>query len=140
VAFTVDIITKTAEAALNGINSAVKRADTRAVRVAARYAVAEVRKHLNFSGDRAPADQLGRRSGKLYRQVGVKYFRKQDGLRGASVRVRGDRSFIMRFHERGTSQVPARHIFEKVGRSISDHLASLYEQEFDLNFRLQVGL
>jgi len=140
----ITVITKGAERALDAAQTAIKKSDARAVREAARFALKPLKKNLSFSGATAPVGQLGKRSGRLFRQVKVKYFNRRDGMLGAAIKVKGDRSFVARFHEHGTKShgrgggpLIARQVFARTWKAIEQATATLYAQSFERNFRIQ---
>lgn len=87
---------------LGSLGDRVRKAEDRAIVSATAVARNAVRRQFSFTGGKAPIGQLGKRTGKTLAQVKAKYFRRADGSRGASVKVRGNRGFIAYLNELGT--------------------------------------
>jgi HK97 gp10 family phage protein len=118
---------------IGSLEKRVVKAEDRAVVQAAAVARNAIRQQLSFAGSVAPVGFLGKRSGRLVSQVKVKYFRRSDGSRGASIKVRGDRGYIARFAEAGTKHQIARHMFatawQQVARQVESKLLDAFDNE-----------
>src|SRR5262245_40134373 len=127
---------------VKSLDKVVQRADDRAVREAAKFALSRLKANLNYTGPHAPVGQLGRRTGRLFRQARIKFFRSRGQLRGAALRVIGDRAFVMKFAERGTQThgryggplIP-RKVFELTWRAIHRQTADIYQNSYDRAFK-----
>ena len=125
---------------LDQLQTAIRQAQDAAARSAARNVIIPaVHMAVAHRGGPAPIGQLGTRTGRLYRQVKAKFFRRKDGLLNGVVKVIGDRSFIARINESGAAShgrkagpLPARRMFQTVGWSIrptaEQHMQQVFAQ------------
>lgn len=120
-----------------------KIADKAAVQEVARsFVVPAMKAAVSFTGPRAPMGMLGIRTGRLHNQVKARFFRGRDGMWNASVRVIGDRAYIAKFNEKGTSKhgkkggpLPARRMFATVGAALRSAIEARMVAEFERNMR-----
>ena len=125
------------------VSEHAKLADKKAVRfVAESIVIPAMRASVSFVGRTAPVGQLGTRTGRLLSQVKAKYWRGRDGLANGSVKVKGDRAYIARFHEKGTKKhgkhggpLPARQMFATVGLAIKSTVEGALVREFEANMK-----
>ena len=118
-------------------------ADKKAVRfVAESIVIPAMRVSVSFTGKTAPIGMLGTRTGRLLSQVKAKYWKSRDGLHNGSVKVKGDRAYIARFHEKGTKKhgkhggpLPARKMFATVGIAIKSTVEGALVREFEANMK-----
>ena len=72
------------------------------------------------------------KTGKLASEVGIKFFKQRNKLRGAALKVIGDRSFIAQILEFGTrdGRIKARHTFERAEAALGPLIESTYNRVF----------
>lgn len=140
---------------LNRLESDIQKAWDAAVReTATRILLPAVRAAVSL-GPHAPIGMLGSKTGKLRNQLQPKFWtNRHTGLLGASIKVRGDRAFIMNIHEKGTKShggrgtkgrkispgakgdrgpLPARKVFATVWRTIHGNAERSLLRSFERN-------
>lgn len=133
---------------LDGLNDDIRRAQDKATReVARKTIVPAVKQALSFTGGKAPLGQLGTRTGRTRSKVRARFWKGQDGLLNGAVKVMGDRAYIARFNEKGTKShgrhggpLPARLMFETVGRAIRGQVEGALVDALERNLQAKLGL
>jgi hypothetical protein len=72
------------------------------------------------------------KTGVMMNEVGIKFFRRRNLLKGASIKVIGKRHFVANILENGTrdGRIKARHTFEHVSASIEALMVQVYQEAF----------
>src|SRR3990170_862717 len=150
--------------ALDKLDADIRRAEAQATRDTARKVIVPaVKDAVSYRGPHAPTGKLGKRTGLLRRSIRPKFFKGRDGLLNGSVQVRGERGYIMRFHEFGTashgrlpkaegvsragrralaarsgrSALPARHPFQTVGKAIRAAAEANFAMVFEAQLKMR---
>jgi hypothetical protein len=121
----------------------IKSAEAAAAREVARTILIPAMKvAMSHSGGRAPIGRLGTRTGQTRAQIKAKFWTGKDGLTNGSVKVIGDRAHIAFFNESGTQShgkksgpLPARKMFETVGRALRATVERAMVTAFERNMK-----
>lgn len=131
---------------LDRLTKDIRASELAAAREVARtIVIPAMRNALSFQGMRAPLGMLGIKSGRTRAQIKAKFWvEKRSGLVNGSVKVRGDRAHIARFHESGTKShgknsgpLLARKMFQTVGLVLRTGMELAFVRAFERNMKVK---
>lgn len=78
-------------------------------------------------------------TGRTVSQLHSKFwFNKKTGLTSSSVRVRGDRAFVMHIQEFGAKHLPARNVFGDAWRAMQAAVETAFVQAFERHLAIKL--